>query len=69
MAGTVLGGRRAAATNKQRYGLGFYKQIGRKGGLGGKGTARGFALMSKKRVSELGHKGGSAPRRTTAKSK
>lgn len=61
MAGTIKGGRKAAIKNKA-YDPDFYKKIGRKGGLGGKGTARGFALMSKKRVKELGRKGGSANR-------
>ena len=32
MAGTKAGGIKAAATNKQRYGMNFYEQIGRKGG-------------------------------------
>lgn len=33
MAGTQLGGRKAAATNKALYGINFYRQIGRSGGL------------------------------------
>ncbi len=32
MAGTRAGGKRAAATNKQRYGANFYESIGKKGG-------------------------------------
>ena len=32
MAGTVLGGKAAAATNKAKYGKDFYAKIGAKGG-------------------------------------
>lgn len=41
MAGTKIGGQRAAKTNKERYGDSFYKKIG---ALGGKlGHTGGFA--------------------------
>lgn len=32
MAGTIKGGKAAAATNKRKYGEDFYRQIGQKGG-------------------------------------
>lgn len=32
MPGTIAGGRRAAATNKAKYGEDYYKNIGKKGG-------------------------------------
>jgi hypothetical protein len=32
MAGTKIGGQRAAQTNKDRYGLDYFKKIGSKGG-------------------------------------
>ena len=35
MAGNKDGGRRAAATNKEKYGKDFYAEIGRKGGRNG----------------------------------
>lgn len=41
MAGTILGGKRAAETNKSKYGNGFYARIGAIGGR--KGTTGGFA--------------------------
>lgn len=45
MAGTVQGGKLAAATNKQRYGDGFYSKIG---AIGGKnGHTGGFAYKGK----------------------
>lgn len=41
MAGTIAGGKRAAETNKRKYGEDFYVNIGAKGGK--KGTTGGFA--------------------------
>ena len=41
MAGTAPGGKKAAKTNKQRYGAEFYMQIGRMGGK--QSTGGGFA--------------------------
>lgn len=61
MAGTQIGGRKAAATNKQRYGLNFYEQIGRKGGKISRGG--GFAVNRELAV-EAGRKGGRASRRS-----
>jgi general stress protein YciG len=61
MAGTRVGGRKAAATNKQRYGLAFYEQIGRKGGQ----ISRGGGFASDTDLArEAGRKGGKASRRT-----
>ena len=61
MAGTRNGGRKAAATNKQRYGMAFYEQIGRKGGKISRGG--GFA-QNRELAVEAGRKGGKASRRT-----
>lgn len=60
MAGTIEGGKKAAATNKQRYGLGFYGQIGRKGGKISRGG--GFAFDHERAV-HWGSIGGKTPRR------
>jgi general stress protein YciG len=60
MAGTTTGGHKAAATNKQRYGLQFYEQIGRKGGKISRGG--GFAVNRELAV-EAGRKGGKSSRR------
>lgn len=65
MAGTKMGGRKAAVTNKQRYGLNFYEQIGRTGGKISRGG--GFATDRKLAV-EAGRKGGKASRRSKADS-
>lgn len=32
MSGTVAGGKKAAATNYEKYGRNFYRKIGRRGG-------------------------------------
>jgi general stress protein YciG len=63
MPGTRDGGRRAAATNKMRYGAAFYETIGKKGGKisRGGGFAKNPALA---RVA--GRKGGMASRRRKA---
>ena len=63
MAGTQKGGRKAAATNKQRYGMAFYEQIGRKGGTISRGG--GFA-QNRELAVEAGRRGGKASRRTKA---
>lgn len=45
MAGTKMGGKNAAATNKAKYGSDFYARIGAMGGR--KGTTGGFAFSKK----------------------
>jgi general stress protein YciG len=73
MAGNVLGGRKAANTNKSKYGVDFYGQIGRKGGKISRGG--GFAydkvgadgLTGRQRAVEAGRLGGTVSRkRSTA---
>lgn len=61
MAGTREGGKKAAKTNKIRYGETFYQQIGRKGGKISRGG--GFA-MNRDLAVEAGRRGGKASRRT-----
>jgi general stress protein YciG len=69
MAGTVIGGARAAATNKSKYGEDFYQKIGAKGGA--KSVTGGFAstvigadgLTGRERARVVGAKGGTISRR------
>lgn len=69
MAGTIEGGRAAAATNKTKYGADFYAKIGGEGGK--KGKTGGFAsdkigpdgLTGRQRASEVGAVGGRKSRR------
>ena len=61
MSGTREGGRKAAATNKAKYGLNFYADIGRKGGRNG--HTGGFAC-NPALASIAGAKGGRISRRT-----
>lgn len=60
MAGTRLGGQRAAATNKVRHGADFYKRIGKIGGANG--TTGGFAA-NPELARIAGKKGGQISRR------
>lgn len=61
MAGTIAGGKAAAATNISKYGPDFYKNIGAKGGKKGK-TGGFFANRELARLA--GAKGGRISRRT-----
>lgn len=60
MAGTINGGRRAAETNKRKYGDAFYKNIGAKGGRNG--NTGGF-YANRQLASTAGAKGGKISRR------
>jgi general stress protein YciG len=61
MAGTIQGGKSAAATNKAKYGKDFYARIGAMGGK--KGTTGGFAA-NRELARSAGAKGGRISRRT-----
>lgn len=69
MAGTKEGGRKAAATNKRKYGKGFYAEIGKIGGshghVGGFNSDKVGAdgLTGWQRAAIAGAKGGSISRR------
>lgn len=77
MAGTVEGGKHAAKTNLERYGKDFYRSIGRRGGISGrgKGYTGGFAstivgpdgLTGPERARKYGALGGKKSRRTGIK--
>ena len=56
MAGTLAGGKKAAETNKQRYGTEFYKSIGSTGGQAK--VPKGFAVNRElaKRAGQIGGK-------------
>ena len=60
MAGTVEGGQRAAATNKEKYGKDFYAKIGAEGGK--KGTTGGF-YANRELARIAGAKGGKISKR------
>lgn len=60
MAGTVDGGRKAAAMNKAKYGEDFYAKIGAKGGK--LGTTGGF-YANRELARIAGAKGGKRSRR------
>jgi general stress protein YciG len=61
MAGSIEGGKRAAATNKLKYGENFYKKIGAEGGK--RGTTGGF-YANRELARTAGAKGGRISRRT-----
>ncbi len=60
MAGTKEGGRKAAMTNKAKYGSSFYAMIGAKGGK--KTGPKGFAL-NRELARAAGARGGKISRR------
>lgn len=60
MAGTIAGGKAAAATNIRRYGPDFYRNIGAMGGK--KGTTGGF-FANRELARIAGAKGGKISRR------
>lgn len=60
MAGTIAGGKAAAATNKKKYGASFYAKIGAIGGK--KGRTGGF-FANRELASLAGAKGGRVSRR------
>lgn len=64
MAGTRLGGMRAAETNKKLHGADFYAKIGRKGGQNG--HTGGFAA-NPELAKIAGAKGGRKSKRGKAK--
>lgn len=64
MPGTIEGGRKAAATNKKKYGKEFYANIGRKGGRNG--HTGGFAA-NPELAKEAGRRGGKISKRGPAK--
>lgn len=64
MAGNKIGGQKAAATNKAKYGEGFYARIGKMGGQ--KGHTGGFAA-NPELARIAGKKGGQISRRGPAK--
>lgn len=60
MAGTKMGGQKAAETNKTRHGASFYALIGAKGGK--KGKTGGF-YANRELARAAGRKGGLISRR------
>lgn len=72
MAGTVIGGKRAAETNKKRQGADFYRRIGQMGGK--KSVHGGFAstvvgkdgLTGIERAKKAGSSGGKISKRGPA---
>lgn len=61
MAGTKMGGKAAATTNKTKYGADFYAKIGAKGGK--KGKTGGF-YANRELARKAGAIGGRISRRT-----
>lgn len=66
MSGSRDGGRKAAETNKKKYGKDFYANIGRKGGKKSHPETRYFA-MHPEVAKNAGAKGGRTSRRGPAK--
>lgn len=67
MAGTKIGGKRAAETNKLKHGEDFYKNIGKQGGAAPYEGLKGFAA-NPELASRVGVYGGRKSRPRKAKS-
>ena len=67
MAGAIEGGRKAAITNKMKYGDDFYRGIGHKGGSKTSPAKRWWALHPEL-AKAAGAKGGAKSKRGKAKS-
>lgn len=63
MAGNAIGGKRASATNRERYGEDFYKRIG---AMGGKASGTGGFFANRELARRAGAKGGAISRRRKA---
>ena len=63
MAGTKIGGQRAAATNKAKYGEDFYRKVGAKGGAA---SGTGGFYKNPKLAREAGRLGGLKSKRGKA---
>lgn len=64
MAGTKIGGKRAAATNKAKYGADFYAKIG---AIGGRNGHTGGFWANPELARKAGQKGGKISRRGKAR--
>jgi general stress protein YciG len=64
MAGTKMGGQKAAATNKAKYGKDFYARIGQ---MGGKLGRTGGFYANRELARKAGREGGRISRRGPAK--
>ena len=62
MPGTKAGGAKAAATNRERHGADFYRNIGSRGGSAPTTKPKGFAA-NPVRAREAGRLGGTISRR------
>lgn len=66
----LTGGLKAAATNKARHGKDFYREIGRRGGMNGKGPDyKGGFAANPALAAIAGRKGGRISKRGPAKPK
>ena len=63
MAGTKLGGKAAAKTNKEKYGSDFYARIGAVGGRNGNTGGFGAGEAGRERARKYGAIGGRISRR------
>lgn len=63
MPGNKIGGKKAAATNKERYGEDYYVRMGAKGGKAPNKSPKGFAA-NRELARTAGAKGGRISKRT-----